>query len=119
MATGVTSPPRPRPASGHDTPSQWPLGRAWGAEVAATTWTLNTLREWGLDASAPAGTADKLDATSRWEYEDLPYWGGEVDCCINAFTLANGAWLGAEGAPAVGLRRGPTWLARTRRSAWS
>jgi hypothetical protein len=26
----------------------------------------------------------------------LPYWGGEVDCCINAFTLANGAWLGTD-----------------------
>ena len=24
----------------------------------------------------------------------MPYWGGEVDACINAFTLANGAWLG-------------------------
>src|SRR5690606_40112695 len=33
---------------------------------------------------------------SRWEYDDLPYWGGEVDCCINAFTLANGTWLGAD-----------------------
>ncbi|MHA6513506.1 squalene cyclase [Tessaracoccus sp. Z1128] len=67
-----------------------------GQPYTATTWTLNTLREWGLDASALAGTAEKLAANSRWEYDDLPYWGGEVDCCINAFTLANGAWLGAD-----------------------
>jgi hypothetical protein len=67
-------------------------GQPW----TATTWTLNTLRDWGLDAAALAGTAEKLDANSRWEYDDLPYWGGEVDCCINAFTLANGAWLGAD-----------------------
>lgn len=67
-------------------------GQPW----TATTWTLNTLREWGLDASALPGTADLLAANSRWEYDDLPYWGGEVDCCINAFTLANGAWLGAD-----------------------
>lgn len=67
-------------------------GQPW----TATTWSLNTLREWGLDASALAGTAEKLDANSRWEYDDLPYWGGEVDACINGFTLANGAWLGAE-----------------------
>jgi hypothetical protein len=67
-------------------------GQPW----TATTWTLNTLREWGLDASALTGTADLLAANSRWEYDDLPYWGGEVDCCINAFTLANGAWLGAD-----------------------
>jgi len=33
---------------------------------------------------------------SRWDYNNLPYWGGEVDCCINAYTLANGAWLGAD-----------------------
>ncbi|MFZ0530009.1 MAG: squalene cyclase [Propionicimonas sp.] len=67
-------------------------GQPW----TATTWTLNTLREWGLDASALAGTADLLAANSRWEYDHLPYWEGEVDCCINAYTIANGAWLGAD-----------------------
>jgi len=67
-------------------------GQPW----TATTWTLTTLREWGLDASALTGTAAKLAANSRWEYDNLPYWGGEVDCCINAVTLANGAWLGAD-----------------------
>jgi hypothetical protein len=67
-------------------------GQPW----TATTWTLNSLREWGLDAAALAGTAELLDANSRWDYDDLPYWGGEVDCCINGWTLANGAWLGAD-----------------------
>jgi hypothetical protein len=67
-------------------------GQPW----TATTWSLNTLRDWGVDASILAGTAELLEANSRWEYEDLPYWGGEVDCCINAFTLANGVWLGAD-----------------------
>lgn len=67
-------------------------GQPW----TATTWTLNSLREWGLEPSVLAGTAEKLAANSRWEYDDLPYWGGEVDCCINAWTLANGVWLGAE-----------------------
>ena len=67
-------------------------GQPW----TATTWSLNSLREWGLDASVLAGTAEKIAANSRWEYDDLPYWGGEVDCCINAFTLASGAWLGAD-----------------------
>lgn len=67
-------------------------GQPW----TATTWTLNTLRDWGLDAAALAGTAELLAANSRWEYDDLPYWGGEVDCCINAYTLANGVWLGAD-----------------------
>jgi hypothetical protein len=67
-------------------------GQPW----TATTWSLNALREWGLEASVLTDTAERLAANSRWEYDDLPYWGGEVDCCINAWTLANGVWLGAD-----------------------
>jgi hypothetical protein len=67
-------------------------GQPW----TATSWSLNALREWGVDAAVLAETAELLAANSRWEYDDLPYWGGEVDCCINASTLANGAWLGAD-----------------------
>jgi hypothetical protein len=67
-----------------------------GQPYTATTWSLNSLRDWGLDAAALVGTAEKLAANSHWEYGDLPYWGGEVDCCINAYTLANGTWLGAD-----------------------
>lgn len=67
-------------------------GQPW----TATTWTLNSLREWGVDASVLGDTVERLRLNSRWEYDDLPYWGGEVDCCINAYTLANGAWLGVD-----------------------
>ncbi|MDF2559255.1 MAG: hypothetical protein K0R99_701 [Microbacterium sp.] len=67
-------------------------GQPW----TATTWSLNTLREWGVDARVLGDTAERLAQNSRWEYDDLPYWGGEVDVCINAYTLANGAWLGAD-----------------------
>jgi len=67
-------------------------GQPW----TATTWTLNMLRDWGLDAAVLAGTADLLATHSRWEYNDLPYWRGEVDCCINSYTLASGAWLGTD-----------------------
>jgi hypothetical protein len=67
-------------------------GQPW----TATTWSLNSLREWGLDAARLSGTAELLAANSHWEYDGLPYWDGEVDCCINAYTLANGAWLGAD-----------------------
>ncbi|PCE16268.1 squalene cyclase [Microbacterium sp. SZ1] len=62
----------------------------------ATSWSLNQLREWGVDAAALGDTAERLDRNCRWEYDDMPFWGGEVDVCINAFTLANGAWLGAD-----------------------
>jgi hypothetical protein len=67
-------------------------GQPW----TATTWTLCTLREWGMDPAALGDTAERLASNSRWEYDDLPYWGGEVDCCINAWTLMNGLWLGAD-----------------------
>jgi hypothetical protein len=67
-------------------------GQPW----TATTWSLDSLRDWGVDASVLTDTAVRLAANSRWEYDDLPYWGGEVDCCINAWTLANGVWLGAD-----------------------
>lgn len=72
--------------AGHDFTTQQP----W----TATTWTLNTLREWGLDAEALNDTARRLAENCRWEYDGLPYWGGEVDCCINSWTVANGLWLG-------------------------
>lgn len=80
------------PAGFFDSPEANNPGQPW----IATTWSLKDLREWGLDASKIAGTAEKLAANSRWDYDDLPYWGGEVDVCINSFTLANGAWLGAD-----------------------
>ncbi|MHA7246641.1 squalene cyclase [Arthrobacter tecti] len=67
-----------------------------GQPYTATTWSLNSLRDWGLNPDTLAGTADSLAANSRWEYDNLPYWSGEVDACINAFTLANGTWLGAD-----------------------
>jgi hypothetical protein len=72
--------------------AQQGAGQPW----TATTWSLNALREWGVDALALGDTAQRLAANSRWEYDDLPYWGGEVDCCINAYTVANGAWLGVD-----------------------
>ncbi|MGP9681044.1 MULTISPECIES: squalene cyclase [unclassified Brachybacterium] len=70
-------------------------GQPW----TATTWSLTTLREWGMDPAPliERNTAQLLAENSHWEYDDsLPYWGGEVDCCINAMTLANGLWLGAD-----------------------
>jgi hypothetical protein len=71
-------------------------GQPW----TATTWSLDSLREWGVEPTAlRPDTAGLLDRNARWEYDDLPYWGGEVDACINGYTLANGAWLGADVSP--------------------
>lgn len=82
----------PAPGTGPDDDAPEQEGQPW----VATTWSLNTLREWGVDAAALDGTAELLARNSRWEYDGSAYWDGEVDCCINASTLANGAWLGAD-----------------------
>ncbi|MFI6095143.1 hypothetical protein ACIA8G_06320 [Lentzea sp. NPDC051213] len=71
-------------------------GKEEGQPWTATTWALNDLREWGLDAAVLRGTVELLAEHCRWEYDELTYWGGEVDCCINSWTLANGVWLQAD-----------------------
>ena len=73
-------------------------GKEEGQPWTATTWSLNSLREWGLDAEVLRArrTVELLAEGCRWEYQELSYWGGEVDCCINSWTLANGVWLGAD-----------------------
>ncbi|MFM5905025.1 MAG: squalene cyclase, partial [Micrococcales bacterium] len=80
----------------HDDRAIFHADDAEGQPYTATTWALNSLRRWGVDAKLLGDTAARLAANSRWEYDDLPYWDGEVDCCINAFTLSNGLWLGLD-----------------------
>lgn len=92
--------------SHQDEDGQWAGGAYFPADATkdepgqpwtATTWSLNALREWGVEAAAlRPDAAGLLARNARWEYDDLPYWGGEVDACINAYTLANGGWLGAD-----------------------
>lgn len=69
-------------------------GQPW----TATTWSLLSLCEWGMDPAPliARGTVELIDKNARWEYDGLPYWGGEVDCCINAWTVMSGLWLGAD-----------------------
>ncbi|MDV6304982.1 MULTISPECIES: squalene cyclase [Rhodococcus] len=85
-------------AGGAFFPADFDGSEAPGQPWTATTWSLNSLREWGLDPAVLRArrTVELLDENSRWEYDNLPYWGGEVDCCINAWTVANGVWLGAD-----------------------
>ncbi|WP_260406024.1 squalene cyclase [Microbacterium sp. G2-8] len=66
--------------------------QAW----TATTWSLTSLREWGVPAVTLGDTAQRLERNARWEHEGLPYWGGETCVCINALTVSNGLWLGRD-----------------------
>ncbi len=93
-----------------DPDGQWaggayfPADFDWGGPEAqegsqpwtATSWSLDALREWGVPAAELGDTAERLAAHSRWEYENRPFWTGETDCCVNASTLSNGLWLGAD-----------------------
>src|SRR3546814_1418739 len=80
------------PAGFFGSPESEEPGQPW----IATTWTLKDLREFGVDAEVLGDTAARLAPNSRWEYDELPFWGGEVDVCINSFTLLHGAWLGLD-----------------------
>ena len=67
----------------------------------SVTWTLQLLRRLGIDPDA----APVLAAVARvregvvWKYwDDLPYFHGEVEECINGGVLALGAYFGELGA---------------------
>jgi hypothetical protein len=68
------------------------LGQPW----TATLPTLHLLLELGVDPGdeqvrqAIAKVADQC----RWECDDLPFFGGEEDPCINARTAALGVYFG-------------------------
>ena len=60
------------------------------------SWTLELLhREWGLDSAALAGTAESLPCTAAGNTTTCRTGVARSTGCINEYTLANGAWLGA------------------------
>jgi hypothetical protein len=73
-------------------------GGAYFPEWTATTPTLQLLRAFGLDPKSPeARRSIKLvRANARWEYDDLPYFDGEVEPCINGQAVAIGAYFGED-----------------------
>ena len=80
--------------------SEWEqVGQPW----TATAFTLDQLREFGLDpASEAARRAVRLvGENSRWEEGGQPFWEGEVEECINGRTVASGAYFGVDVAPIV------------------
>jgi hypothetical protein len=46
-------------------------------------------------------TARLVAANCRWEYDGLPFFAGEADCCINAGTIVIGTYLGVDVDPVV------------------
>jgi hypothetical protein len=73
-------------------------GGAYFPEWTSTTPTLQLLRAFGLDPTAP-GVPQALHlvrANVKWEYDDLPYFDGEVEPCINGQAVAIGASFGQD-----------------------
>jgi hypothetical protein len=63
-------------------------------------WTLSLLRALGADPKDPAvaDASGKVAANVTWHYwDDLPYFHGEVEPCINGGILAQGAYFGHVG----------------------
>lgn len=69
-----------------------PFFDAW----TATHFSLQTLREFGLDPQAPQarGALALVRENVRWEANGAPYFEGETEPCINGIGLANGAYFG-------------------------
>lgn len=86
--------------------AHFPKGFSWGDEPGqpwtSTSHSLAQLREFGLMQSPRTETmVDLIGANTLWEYDDMPYWGGEVEPCINGALVANGAYFGVDMTPVV------------------
>jgi hypothetical protein len=73
-------------------------GGAYFPEWTSTTPTLSLLRHFGLDPQSPQArhALELVRANARWEYDALPYFGGEVEPCINGQAVAIGAYFGED-----------------------
>jgi hypothetical protein len=83
-------------------------GRGERPADGSQPWTstlpvLLDLRHFGLDPAAEVAreTTALVAANCRWEYDDLPFFDGEVEPCINGHTVTLGAYFGADVAGIV------------------
>jgi hypothetical protein len=73
-------------------------GGAYSPEWTSTTPTLQLLRHFGLDPETDEArqAIERVRAGARWEYDNLPYFDGEVEPCINGQAVAIGAYFGQD-----------------------
>jgi hypothetical protein len=73
-------------------------GGAYFPEWTSTTPTLQLLRAFGLDPTTEGArrALGLVRANAKWEYDDLPYFDGEVEPCINGQAVAIGAYFGQD-----------------------
>jgi hypothetical protein len=96
LAAGEPPPPFPSPDA---EPPDGSGGQPW----TATYQVLLDLCHLGIpsDSAVMQETARLVDRNCRWEYDGLPFFAGEVDCCINAGTIQIGTYLGVDVDPVV------------------
>ncbi|WP_344376394.1 hypothetical protein [Agromyces tropicus] len=80
---------------------------SWGGQVYgpnrqrnSVMWSLQILRNLGAPPEAPPvrSAIDRVVAGVRWhEFDDLPYFSGEVEECVNGGVLANASYFGVLG----------------------
>nr|WP_231713219.1 hypothetical protein [Arthrobacter sp. zg-Y769] len=107
LAAGEPPPPFPSPAAEPDAePAEGPVGQPGGEPGQPWTATYPVLLDLchlGIppDSAVMRETARLVAHNCRWEYNGLPFFAGEVDCCINAGTILIGTYLGIDVDPVV------------------
>lgn len=99
LAAGEPPPSFPSPdVEPTETPGEQP-GQPW----TSTYPVLLDLCHLGLppNSAVMRETARLVARNCRWEYDGLPFFAGEVDCCINAGTILIGTYLGVNVGPVV------------------
>ena len=81
----------------------FPAGFRWSEAGEGQPWTstlptLELLRDFGLepDPEQARETVALVGENCRWEYDEAPFFQGEVEPCINGRTLALGAYFGVD-----------------------
>jgi hypothetical protein len=85
-------------AGGACFPAGWRPTEGGGQPWTSTLPTLVLLKDLGLDPRSDVAreTVALVRQNCRWEYDDLPFFDGEVEACINGRTVALGAYFGED-----------------------
>jgi hypothetical protein len=78
-------------------------GGAYFPNWTSATPNLSLLRSFGVDPGEEhvRRAVELVGANVRWEYDELPYFGGEVEPCINGQAVAIGAYFRQDVRPIV------------------
>ena len=80
-----------------------PWSREDGQPWTATAYALQQLLEFGVDPAdhRVRRAIDLVRANARWEHDNQPYFEGEVEPCLNAMVVVQGAYFGVDVEPVV------------------